>query len=112
MKRIILMTFLIIAMAVPYSYAQMHGSMGQGMMDGNTHYNDSAGKNDRDRDEYGNRGMMQGQGGYGMMNPGMMGRGGYGMGGGGYGKGPGKMGGGVVDAGIWGRGGWRRVGGG
>jgi hypothetical protein len=96
MKRIILITILIIGLAAAYSFADMGGHMGsrQGHMQGQGMMGQGYSSESSEYSEEMGPGMM-GYGGYGMMGPGMMG--GH-MGGmmGGYGMNPCMMGGGMM----------------
>lgn len=90
MKRILVISTLVLLLMASYSFAHMHqGTIGKDMMG-------SPGYGTSEEAEDSGYGMM-GHGGYGMMGPGAMGYGGYGMmGRGGYGMmqhmGPGMMG--------------------
>jgi hypothetical protein len=84
MKRIIILSILLVGLMAVYGYADQGGHMKGGMM-GSPGYGETQ------------KNPMAGYGGQGMMRPGMMGYGGYGMGPGmmgygGYGMGPGMMG--------------------
>ena len=106
MKRVFIITILIVGLMATYSFAHMQ----EGMMGSDSMMGSQSQQQTGEIPQTGwyshcphmmGQGMM-GRGGYGMMGPGMMGQGGYGMmGQGGYGMmGPGMMGQGGY--GMWG----------
>ncbi len=112
MKRVFIITILIVGLVATYSFAHMQG----GMMGSDTMMGSQSQQQTSEIPQtgwYSPCPHMMGYGGYGMMGPGMMGQGGYGMmgqgmmgqgmmGQGGYGMmGPGMMGQGM-GSGTWG----------